>query len=208
AISDTSVQYIGDHFATHPDRPLFMYVAYTAPHWPLHALQQDIDTYKNVYQTGWDKLRVQRFEKQKQIGLFPSNTTLSARDAGVPAWDSLSADEKDDMAMRMAIYAAQIDNMDQGVGRIINKLEAEGQLDNTLFIFLSDNGACAEFISSGKRKTADGKEDTFESYRINWANLSSTPFKEYKHYTYEGGIATPLIVHWPKGVDKGRRNTL
>src|SRR5690606_35990036 len=103
---------------------------------------------------------------------------------------------------------AQIDNMDQGIGRIINKLEAEGQLDNTLFIFLSDNGACAEFISSGKRKTADGKEDTFESYRINWANLSSTPFKEYKHYTYEGGIATPLIVHWPKGVDKGRRNTL
>lgn len=208
AISDTSVQYIDDHFATHPDKPLFMYVAYTAPHWPLHALQQDIDKYKQVYQKGWDKLRAQRFEKQKQIGLFPDGTTLSARDATVPAWDSLSADEKRDMTMRMAIYAAQIDNMDQGIGRIISKLESEGQLENTLFVFLSDNGACAEFISSGKRKTADGKEDTFESYRINWANLSSTPFKEYKHYTYEGGIATPLIVHWPKGVDKELRNTL
>ncbi|GGG86144.1 hypothetical protein GCM10007415_19530 [Parapedobacter pyrenivorans] len=208
AISDTSVQYIGDHFTKHPDKPLFMYVAYTAPHWPLHALQQDIDKYKHVYQAGWDKLRVQRFEKQQQIGLFPATATLSARDATVPAWDGLSADQKEDMAMRMATYAAQIDNMDQGIGRIIQTLESEGQLDNTLFIFLSDNGACAEFISSGKRKAADGKEDTFESYRINWANLSSTPFKEYKHYTYEGGIATPLIVHWPKGVDMELHNTL
>lgn len=208
AISDTSVQYIGDHFAQHPDKPLFMYVAYTAPHWPLHALQRDIDKYKHIYQKGWDKLRVQRFEKQKKIGLFPANAALSARDTTVPAWDDLSADQKDDMAMRMAIYAAQIDNMDQGIGRIIKTLESEGQLDNTLFIFLSDNGACAEFISSGKRKVADGREDTFESYRINWANLSSTPFKEYKHYTYEGGIATPLIVHWPKGVDTELRNTL
>lgn len=208
AISDTSVRYIDDHFASHPDRPMFMYVAYTAPHWPLHALERDVDKYRDVYQKGWDQLRVQRFGKQQAIGLFPRGATLSARDADVPAWDSLSANEKDDMAMRMALYAAQIDNMDQGIGRIIRKLEAEGQLDNTLFVFLSDNGACAEFISSGERKVADGKEDTFESYRINWANLSSTPFKEYKHYTYEGGIATPLIVHWPRGVAKEHRNTL
>ena len=100
----------------------------------------------------------------------------------------------------MAIYAAQIDAMDQGVGRVVEELRKKGQLDNTIIMFLSDNGACAEFISSGKRKAVDGKEDTFESYRRNWANVSSTPYKEYKHHTNEGGIATPLIVHYPKGI--------
>ncbi|MGK6350735.1 arylsulfatase [Parapedobacter sp. DT-150] len=207
AISDTSVQYIHDHFTEHPDKPMFMYVAYTAPHWPLHALQKDIDKYKDVYKTGWDNLRKQRFQRQKALGMFPKDAILSPRDSAIKAWDRLSETEKDEMAMRMAIYAAQIDNMDQGIGRIIAKLKAENQLDNTLIFFLSDNGACAEFISSGTRKAVDGKEDTFESYRINWANVSSTPFKEYKHYTYEGGIATPLIVHWPNGIAKKLTNS-
>ena len=206
AISDTSVKFIDEHFTRHKDKPMFMYVAYTSPHWPLQALQQDIDKYKDVYTKGWDVIRKERFEKQRKLGLFPANTVMSPRDATVPAWESLSPAKQKDMAMRMAIYAAQIDIMDQGIGRIIAKLKAENQLDNTLIFFLSDNGACAEFISSGKRKAVDGKEDTFESYRINWANVSSTPFKEYKHYTYEGGIATPLIVHWPNGVSKNLDN--
>ncbi|RQP18240.1 MAG: arylsulfatase [Parapedobacter sp.] len=207
AISDTTVRYLDEHFDAHPNDPLFMYVAYTAPHWPLHALQKDIEKYKNAYLAGWDTLREQRFGKQQQMGLFPKHTALSPRDSAVAAWDQLTPAEQQEMAMRMAIYAAQIDNMDQGIGRIVTELRKRGQLDNTLIFFLSDNGACAEFISSGSRKAADGKEDTFESYRINWANLSSTPFKEYKHYTYEGGIATPLVVHWPDGIDSALRNT-
>ncbi|TYR37264.1 arylsulfatase [Sphingobacterium phlebotomi] len=207
AISDSTVKYIHQHFNKNADSPMFMYVAYTAPHWPLHALQNDIDKYKEFYKVGWDVVRKNRFEKQQQIGLFSSYTTLSPRDTVIKDWKSLSNEKKNEMAMRMAIYAAQIDNMDQGVGRILEALKAENQLDNTLIFFLSDNGACAEFISSGKRKEVDGKEDTFESYRVNWANVSSTPFREYKHYTNEGGIATPLIIHWPKGIDENLYNS-
>lgn len=206
AISDTSVKYIQDHFSKSPDKPFFMYVAYTAPHWPLHAPQSVIDKYKNIYTKGWDAIREERFAKQKQMGLFSNNTKLTPRDARVPAWNTLSAKEKEEMTMRMAIYAAQIDIMDQGVGRIINTLKQQGQLENTLIFFLSDNGACAEYISSGKSKAVDGTQETFESYRINWANVSSTPYKEYKHFTHEGGIATPLIVHWPKGIKRELNN--
>jgi len=205
AITDSSVKFIDDHFAT-GNNPMFMYVAYTAPHWPLHALQKDIDKYKEQYKIGWDKLRQQRFERQKQIGLFSNNVTLSPRDTAVPAWDDLSASKQNEFAMRMAIYAAQIDAMDQGIGKIIAKLKEKNQLENTLIFFMSDNGACAEFISSGKSKAVDGTEETFESYRINWANAGSTPFRQYKHYTHEGGIATPLVVHWPAGISKNLEN--
>lgn len=206
AISDTSVKYIDQHFAKMNADPMFMYVAYTAPHWPLHALQKDIDKYKDRYKAGWDKIRAERFEKQKQLGLMPEDAVMNPRDSKVEAWDSLSEEKKNEMAMRMAIYAAQINVLDDGVGKIVEKLKERNQLDNTLIFFLSDNGACAEFINSGKSKEVTGKEDTFESYRISWANVSSTPFKEFKHYTYEGGIATPLIVHWPKGIDASLNN--
>jgi arylsulfatase len=207
AISDTTVKYIAEHEATKKNDPFFMYVAYTSPHWPLHALKKDIDKYKNAYKVGWDSIRKARFAKQKELGMFPANLEMSGRDAEIPAWSEIPEEKKEDMAMRMAIYAAQIDVMDQGIGRIINELKATNQLDNTLIFFLSDNGACAEFISSGESKEVDGGADTFESYRINWANVSSTPFKEYKHYTFEGGIATPLIVHWPNGVNKNLNNS-
>jgi len=206
AISDTSVKFIDTHFKAHADQPLFMYVAYTAPHWPLHALQKEIDTYKERYKAGWDQIRAQRFERQQALGLFPKGTALSPRDSVVADWNSLPKEKQEEMAMRMAIYAAQIDIMDQGIGRIVAKLKEEQQLDNTLIFFMSDNGACAEFVSSGASKAVNGKKDTFESYRIQWANVSSTPFKAYKHYTYEGGIASPLIVHWPKGIDPALNN--
>lgn len=205
AITDSSVKFIDNHF-TNKKNPMFMYVAYTAPHWPLHALQKDIDKYKEKYKIGWDKLRQQRFEKQKQIGLFSKDVTLSPGDSVVPAWNDLSVDKQNEFAMRMAIYAAQIDAMDQGIGKIVDKLKEKKQLENTIIFFMSDNGACAEFISSGKSKEVTGTEETFESYRINWANAGSTPFREYKHYTHEGGIATPLIVHWPAGIKKNLEN--
>ncbi len=206
AITDTSVKFIENHFAKN-NNPMFMYVAYTAPHWPLHALQKDIDKYKDKYKIGWDKLRQQRFEKQKQIGLFANTVELSPRDTAVPAWNDLPAAKQNEMAMRMAIYAAQIDAMDQGIGKIVAKLKEKNELNNTLIFFMSDNGACAEFISSGKSKEVNGTEETFESYRINWANAGSTPFQQYKHYTHEGGIATPLIVRWPAGISKNLDNT-
>ncbi|MGJ7033162.1 arylsulfatase [Niabella hirudinis] len=200
AISDTSVRFLNEHFNHAKQDPFFMYVAYTAPHWPLHALKEKIEQYKEAYKKGWDAVRAARFKRQKMIGLFAAGTACTPRDAAVPGWEQLTGKEKEEMSMRMAIYAAQIDIMDEGIGRIVQALKDNDALDNTLIFFLSDNGACAEFISSGKSKAVDGTEDTFESYRLPWANVSSTPFQQYKHFTHEGGIATPLIVHWPAGI--------
>jgi arylsulfatase len=206
ALSDSATAFIRRH--DYRQAPLFLYLAYTAAHWPLHALQKDIDKYRERYKKGWDVLREERFARQKKTGLFSKDAILPPRDKNVPAWDSLSTEQQQEFVMRMAIYAAQIDAMDQGIGRVVQSLKDMGQLENTLIMFLSDNGACAEFVSSGKRKEVDGKEDTYESYRINWANLSSTPYREYKHFTNEGGIATPLIIHYPNGISKKLNGTV
>lgn len=200
ALSDSASAFILRHDFN--EKPMFMYLAFNAPHWPLHAPQEVIRKYSDRYLAGWDVLRKERFERQKMMGLFSESTILSPRDPAVAAWDSLSSEKRKEFAMRMAIYAAQIDMMDQGIGKVIKALKDAGEFDNTVIMFMSDNGACAEFISSGKSKAVNGKEDTYESYRINWANLSSTPFREYKHYTNEGGIATPLIISWPEGIKK------
>lgn len=206
AVSDSSVMFMDQHFNKAGAKdPFFMYVAYTAPHWPLHALEKDIAKYEEMYKVGWDKLRTERLQKQKEIGIFDQSVKLSPREERVPAWEELSPEKQEEFAMRMAIYAAQIDAMDQGIGRIVNKLKEEGELDNTLIMFLSDNGACAEYISSGESKAVNGKANTWESYRIHWANVGSTPYKEYKHWIHEGGIATPFIVHWPKGIKTDKK---
>ena len=137
-----------------------MYVAYTAPHWPLHALEKDIEKYEDIYNMGWDRLREQRLEKQKELGIFDASVELSARDPKIPGWEELPEEEQEEFARRMAIYAAQIDAMDQGIGRIVSKLKELGELDNTLLMFLSDNGACAEYISGGPGKEVTGKANT------------------------------------------------
>ena len=208
AISDSSVMFIDRNFKMQDRKPMFMYVAYTSPHWPLHALAEDIKKYDGVYDIGWDKVRENRLKRQYELGLWNKNIDLSNRDVKVPSWDSISPEMKKDFARRMAIYAAQVDAMDQGIGRIIKKLKETGQFDNTVIFFLADNGGCAEFVSSGKSKDLnDNLADTFESYRINWANVSNTPYREYKHWIHEGGIHTPFIVHWPNGIDKSLNNT-
>lgn len=208
AISDSSSMFIDHHFQTQAENPLFMYVAYTAPHWPLHALEEDIEKYRDAYAEGWDLIREKRLQKQYEMGMWTEKLELAPRDETVPAWSSLTKEEKADFALRMAIYAAQVDAMDQGIGRIIRKLEEKGQLDNTIIFFLSDNGGCAEYVSGGKSKDLTGDlADTWESYRINWANASNTPFREYKHWIHEGGTRTPLVVHWPNGIDKSLNNS-
>lgn len=199
AISDTAVSMIREN--EKEDAPFFMYVAYTAPHWPLHAPEEDFAPYLDTYKIGWDSLRVERFNRQKALGIIDENWTLSERNPDAPAWSSLSEEQKEDMTKRMAIYTAQIAIMDEGIGRIINELKKEGELDNTLIFFLSDNGGCAEYTSNASRDLADlGTEKSFESYRLPWANASNTPFRMFKHWVHEGGIATPLIIHWPDGV--------
>jgi arylsulfatase len=229
AISDQAAAYIREHCREHPDKPFFEYVAYTAPHWPLHAHDEDIAKYKGRFDAGWDELRAERLRRLVQSGILKDIWKLSDRDPTQPPWDE--AQEKAWLLRCMEVYAAQIDRMDQGIGRILRALEETGQLDNTLVIFLADNGACAEDIPEdvtvdelvnklmiAKSHTRDGRpvrfgndpsimpgpEDTYQSYGTAWANLSNTPFRLYKHWIHEGGISTPLIFHWPEGIsDKG-----
>lgn len=201
-ISDHAVGFIEAHQQEHPDQPFFLYLSYTAPHWPLHAREETVAKYKGFYDAGWDALREARFKKQKAIGLWADDVALSPRDPEAEIWDDLSADQKSVFARRMEIYAAQVDEMDQGIGDVLAAVEATGKADNTLIFFLSDNGASAEFSSKGKSKDLFGPlADTWESYRLSWANAGSTPFREYKHWIHEGGIRTPLIVRWPQGID-------
>ena len=204
AISDTAVSMIQQN--KKKNAPFFMYVSYTAPHWPLHAAEKDFEPYIEKYKIGWDSLRVERFNRQKALGIIDEDWTLSERNPEAQAWNSLTEERKVDMTKRMAIYAAQIEVMDRGIGRILMELEKEGELDNTLIFFLQDNGGCAEFISERSNDIADlGTDKSWESYRLPWANASNTPFRMFKHWTHEGGIATPLIIYWPEGiVNSGR----
>ena len=225
AISDQAAAYIREHHAQHRERPLFQYVAYTAPHWPLHAHEEDIAKYKGRFDAGWDALREERLERLVASGILRDIWKLSPRDPTQPPWTE--AEHKAWLLRCMEVYAAQIDRMDQGIGRIVRALEETGRLDNTLIIFLADNGACAEDIPEGvsleelvdklmiaRSHTRSGEpvhignnptimpgpENTYQSYGQAWANLSNTPFRLYKHWIHEGGISTPLIMHWPRGI--------
>jgi arylsulfatase A-like enzyme len=222
AISDHAVQFIREHHQGQPDKPFFLYFSFTAPHWPLHAWERDIAKYAGQYDKGWDALREERYERMIAMGIIDPRWKLTQRDHRVPPWEE--AENKKWQARRMEVYAAQVDSMDQGIGRIIGELEKNHSQDNTLIFFLSDNGGCAEEITNswrawiigggeyvGQAKTLDGKliqigndpnfmpgpYDTYQSYGIPWANVSNTPFRLYKHWVHEGGVATPLIIHWP-----------
>lgn len=216
-IARNACRYIDEHMDESPDKPFFLYSAFTAPHWPLHAKEEDIAKYKGRFSEGWDVLRQKRLERMKKMGLVREDLELSDRDPSVCAWEDEPNKEWRERCME--VYAAQIDCMDQGIGRIISTLEKHGQLDNTIIIFLADNGGCAEEFAPGQchRKATqpelpDGREiaygndpgvmpgaaDTFSSYCTCWANLSNTPFREYKHWVHEGGISTPFIAHWPQ----------
>jgi arylsulfatase A-like enzyme len=200
-------------------KPLFLYVSYTAPHWPLHALEEDVARYREIYAKGWDKLRTERYQRMVELGLIEKQWKLSPRDDRVPAWED--APDRDWQIERMAVYAAQIDRMDRGIGQILEALRQTGQLDNTLLLFLADNGGCSEVIApralpdgdpeaqfGNREDVMPGGPETFASYGIGWANLSNTPFRKYKTLQFEGGVASPLIVHWPGGIDAGRNGSL
>ena len=227
AISDNAVKYIREHDT---DKPFFMYVAYTAAHWPMHALEKDIAKYKGVYDEGWDAIREARYKKTRSLGLVDENCKLAP--AVNPGWENEK--EKAWRIRCMEVYAAMVDSMDQGIGRITGELKSRGQFENTLVFYMQDNGGCAEQygLRSNQAKklqpraamakdelqtlmtpryTRDGRPvltghvmpgpaTTAIGYDQPWANVSNTPFREYKHWVHEGGISTPLVVHWPAGI--------
>ncbi len=216
AISDQAVDYIEEYGGA--DNPFFMYVSYTSPHWPLHAPEEAVAKYKGRYAMGWDQLRAERYKRMIEMGLIDERWPLTPRDPRVPPWQE--AEHKEWEQRRMEVYAAQVEIMDQGVGRIRAKLEEKELLGNTLILFLADNGGCAEELDpswkglhipattyDGRPVVTDntpemmpGPEETYQSYGVPWANASNTPFRLYKHWVHEGGIATPLIAHWPERI--------
>jgi arylsulfatase A-like enzyme len=236
AISDHAVQFVNDHQKNHRQQPFLMYVAYTAAHWPMHALPEDMAKYRGRYDVGYEPIRKARFEKSAKLGLIDAGQGLSP--AGLK-WEEVENKARE--AACMEVYAAMVDRMDQGIGRIVAAMKANGQLENTLFLYLQDNGGCAEPMGRGVVKgrvdgpraasptlppmpatamspslvpsqTRDGypvrqgpnvfpgPADTYVGYGEGWANVSNTPFREYKHWVHEGGISTPLIAHWPRGI--------
>ncbi len=199
ALTDNAVRMLEQQKAG--EKPFFLYLAYTAPHWPLHAWAEDIEKYRGKYIAGWDSLRLRRYHRQLEMQLFDKPYPLSPRDPNVPAWESLDQVKKTDLDLKMAVYAAQIECMDRGIGRVIDKLTEIGQKENTLILFLSDNGGCAEGGVFGQdfwgNSAPPGGPDGYHNYGMGWANASNTPFRKFKQYTHEGGIATPFIASWP-----------
>ena len=201
AFTDHAIQYMHWQKTNQSDKPFFLYMAYTAPHFPMHALEEDVAKYIKLYEQGWDITREKRFEKMKKLGLIDSRYRLTERTAGIPAWDQ--ATDKKTRVRKMAVYAAMIDRMDQNIGKMIGALKKEGQYENTIIIFLSDNGGCAENMSSRNFNDTTkliGQRGSYVTYDEPWANVSNTPFKKYKHFMHEGGMITPCIIQWPAGI--------
>lgn len=222
-ITNKSVELIEQLAAAKERKPFFLYVAHAAPHWPIQARERDIRKYEDVYRKGWSKIRQERYERLIELGIIQRQWKLAPRESDRPEREPvIDWEESNHQAWevrRMATYAAMIDAMDQGIGDIMAKLDEHGMTNNTLVLFLSDNGACAEnvqpnwydiptktrdgraiHIGNGDKSVMAGPEETFMSYGPLWANVSNTPFRSFKHFTYEGGIATPLIAHWPERI--------
>jgi arylsulfatase len=237
AITEHATRFIQEHRKQYPESPFFLYVAYTAAHWPMHALPEDIARYKGKYDVGYETIRKTRHAKAIELGLIPPDLPLPKT---VGNWDTV--EDKAWEAACMEVYAAMVDRMDQGIGRIVQELEHQGVLDNTLIFYMQDNGGCAEamgrsgnkehpnivrpdtptlspmkpsdFAKGGSvpaqtregypvrmgRNAFPGPADTYVAYGENWANVSNTPLREYKHWVHEGGISSPLVVHWPAGI--------
>ena len=231
AISDNAVMFAKEHAEKHADAPFLMYVAYTAPHWPMHAFPEDIEKYKDRYDAGYEAIRKARFDRMRKMGLIPNEWELSPpsqRWAAVP-------EERRAWELRcMETFAAMVTAMDRGIGRLVAALEANGQLENTLILYLHDNGGCAEQLGRKPPKRVPeaivpmakdelqtkmiptrsreglpvltgpeampGPSETYIAYGQGWANVSNTPFRLFKSNNHEGGISTPLIAHWPKGI--------
>ncbi len=220
--TDAVSEHAAGFIESNHDRPFFLYLAYTAPHWPLHAPEEDIERHVERYLAGWDQLRGERLERLRAEGLLGDESSLSPRDSRDPEWTETEAVNREWEARRMATYAAMVERMDTGIGRVLEAVESSGRTDNTLIVFLSDNGASAEnlppsvsphffkrqpshtpsgepMVIGNEPSILPGRPNTYTSYGRSWANLSNTPFRLYKRWVHEGGISTPLLVSWPAG---------
>ena len=181
------------------DKPFLLYLAHNAPHFPLHALPEDIKKYEGRYRVGWDKIREQRQRRLQELGIIDSTWRLSPRDPKVEPWSEMNSTQKEFLEPMMAVYAAMVDRLDQNVGRLVEHLKKTGQFENTLILFMSDNGACPYQRMRNEVRVPGPKESDI-AYDARWANMCNTPLRLYKQYAHEGGTTTPMIAHWPQGI--------
>lgn len=222
AIADRAIAHLQEHAARFSDRPFFQYVCFTAPHFPLHALPEDIARYRDRYRQGWEVLRTERWRRMRELGLGAGDLSALERDVGPPydfpealktlgadevnrplPWSELSEGQREFQATKMAIHAAMIDRMDREIGRVLAQLRTMGALDNTLILFLSDNGASAEIMvrdDGHDPAAAPGSAATYLCLGPGFSSAANTPFRRHKTWVHEGGISTPLVAHWPKGI--------
>ena len=226
AIADHAIRCLREHADKYAEKQFFHYLAFTAPHFPLHALPEDIARYRDRYRDGWDKFRDARWQRIQRIGLTEATLSPVEREVGPPyhfpdalkilgpgevnrplPWQELTAARQQFQATKMAIHAAMIDRIDREVGRVLEQLRAMETLDNTLIFFLSDNGASAEIMVRTDGHDPEASPGSAASYLClgpGWSTCSNTPFRRHKTWVHEGGISTPLIVHWPAGIhDRG-----
>jgi arylsulfatase len=229
-IATRMISYLKEHGEKHADKPFFAYTAFLSPHFPLHALQEDIDKYADAYLKGWDAVRETRHARQKDLGFTQQPLPAIEREIGAPykfpdaiarygpgevpqpkPWDELTDEQKRFQATKMAIHAAMVDRMDQEIGRIVAQLKEMKALDNTVIIFLSDNGASAELMirdDGHDPAAAPGSADTHLCLGPGWSAAANTPFRRHKTWVHEGGISTSLVVHWPAGIPASQKGTL
>ncbi len=222
AIADYAIKFLKGHAAEYPDQPFFCYVAFTAPHFPVQAPAEDIEKYRKTYQAGWDELRQTRGKRLREVGIVADEPAPIERDVGPPysfpeaikklgpheidrplVWNELTTEQRRFQADKMAVHAAMVDRMDREIGRVLGQVRAMGRFENTLVLFLSDNGASAEIMvrGDGHDTTAPpGSAATFLSIGPGWSSLCNTPFRRHKTWVHEGGICTPLVAHWPRGI--------
>ena len=222
AIADHAVRCLKEHAAEHADKPFFQYVAFTAPHFPLHALPQDIARYAPTYDVGWEQVRAARWQRLQDMGIVEGELSDVESEVGPPyhfpealellgsgevnrplPWTKLTEEQQQFQAMKMAIHAAMVDRMDRELGRILEQLREMGAFENTLILFLSDNGASAEIMvrdDGHDPQAAPGSAATYLCLGPGWSTTANTPFRRHKTWVHEGGIATPFIVHWPAGL--------
>ncbi len=195
AFTDYALDYLDEY--REEDKPYFLYLAYTAPHYPLHAWPEDIARYRGKYAGGWDSLREVRYQRILDLNLFPEGVELSPKHPECPDWEDI--ENQDEEELKMAVYAAMVDRMDQNIGRIMDKVKESGEWENTLIMFLSDNGACAE-VADYTPDVPPGPVESYRSLNLPWANATNTPFRKFKNHDFEGGICTPFIAHYPSRI--------
>ena len=208
AFTDRACEYISD--ATQSDDPFFLYLAYNAPHWPLNAKWDDYQKYRGKYKEGWHKLVADRNQRQSEMGLFPEGTKPAPYNG--PKWESLNEEKRDRLDAVMAAYAGCVDSIDQNIGKLVSHLKSVEKYDNTLILFLSDNGACQEGGNFGRGDEAMIKNPPLETTNgvrlgLHWAGACNTPFRKYKHFVHEGGACTPMIAHWPAGIESSNQGS-